>query len=92
MPRRFSFAKRIFARREQYPGLFRRSDPSFLAPRDFDVSPYFEIVKFNVIADGTFDYQRVRWAEDVGKPDVEDEASTESDSQPAATSDETESS
>ena len=35
-----------------------------LAPRDFDLSPYFEVVKFNVIREGTFDYQRIRWAED----------------------------
>ena len=37
--------------------------PTLLTPRDFDLSPYFEIVKFNVVADGRFDYQRIQWAE-----------------------------
>jgi hypothetical protein len=61
---RRSWLARVRRRRERYPGLFRRPHPSFLAPRDFDVSPYFEIIKFNVIADGDFDYQRIRWVED----------------------------
>jgi hypothetical protein len=46
-----------------YTGLFRMRHPTLLTPRDFDVSPYFEIVKFNVIAGGGFDYQRIHWAE-----------------------------
>jgi hypothetical protein len=44
-------------------GLFRMRHPTLLTPRDFDLSPYFEIVKFNVIAGGGFDYQRIQWAE-----------------------------
>jgi hypothetical protein len=56
---------RAFRRRSPpHPGIFRRQHPSLLAPRDFDLSPYFEVVKFNVIREGTFDYQRIRWAED----------------------------
>jgi hypothetical protein len=35
-----------------------------LTPRDFDLSPYFEIVKFNVIEDCDFDYQRIAWADE----------------------------
>ena len=50
-----------------YTGIFRMRHPTLLMPRDFDLSPYFEIVKFNVIAAGGFDYQRIQWA------DVEDE-------------------
>jgi len=46
-----------------YPALFRRQVPSIITPRDFDLSPYFEVVKFNVVADGRFDYQRIQWAE-----------------------------
>ena len=42
-------------------GLFRRRHPTRLAPCDFDRSPYFEIVKFNFLADHDFDYQRIRW-------------------------------
>jgi hypothetical protein len=38
--------------------------PTLLTPADFDLSPYFEVVKFNVIADGDFDYRRIRWEAD----------------------------
>ena len=31
-----------------YTGIFRMRHPTLLTPRDFDLSPYFEIVKFNV--------------------------------------------
>jgi hypothetical protein len=48
---------------EGYTGIFRMRHPTLLTPRDFDLSPYFEIVKFNVISDGRFDYQRIQWAE-----------------------------
>ena len=48
-----------------YTRRFRMRHPTLLTPRDFDLSPYFEIVKFNVIADGDFDYQRMRWAEEL---------------------------
>jgi hypothetical protein len=36
---------------------------SLYTPRDFDISPYFEVVK-PTLANG-FDYHRVRWAEDL---------------------------
>jgi hypothetical protein len=48
----------------EYTGLFHMRHPTLLTPRDFDLSPYFEVVKFNVIADGHFDYQRIHWAEE----------------------------
>jgi hypothetical protein len=51
-----------------YTGIFRMRHPTLLTPRDFDLSPYFEIVKFNVIADGRFDYQRIHWAQDDERP------------------------
>ena len=44
-----------------FTGLFRMRHPTLLTPRDFDLSPYFEIVKFNVVADGHFDYQQIHW-------------------------------
>jgi hypothetical protein len=34
-----------------------------LTPRDFDLSPFFEIVKFSVIEHGIFDYRRIDWAD-----------------------------
>jgi hypothetical protein len=48
---------------EDYTGLFRMRHPTLLTPRDFDLSPYFEIVKFNVLAEGSFDYQKIHWEE-----------------------------
>lgn len=47
-----------------YTGLFRMRHPTLLTPRDFDLSPYFEVVKFNTIRDGDFDYQSIHWAID----------------------------
>lgn len=40
---------------------FRELDPSLITPRDFDLSPYFEIVKFNHLADARFDYRNIVW-------------------------------
>lgn len=42
---------------------------SQILPRDFDLSPNFEIVKFNIIADGKFNYKLLPW--DDGCEDVE---------------------
>lgn len=59
-----SLLRRIFGHESQdFTGLFHMRHPTLLTPRDFDLSPYFEIVKFNVVADGSFDYTRIRWAE-----------------------------
>jgi hypothetical protein len=56
---------RVLGRRhEPYSGVYRRRPPRLLMPRDFDHSPFFEIVKFNVVAEGRFDYQRIEWAKD----------------------------
>lgn len=43
---------------------FHRSHHTLITPRDFDMSPYFEIVKFNVIETNRFDYSRIVWTED----------------------------
>jgi hypothetical protein len=64
-PRRGSVLSRIFGyESSHFTGLFRIRHPSLLTPRDFDLSPYFEIIKFNVIAEGGFDYQRIQWLEE----------------------------
>jgi len=61
-PARGRLLRRIFGYESGgYTGLFRMRHPTLLTPADFDLSPYFEIVKFNVIADGGFDYRRIRW-------------------------------
>jgi hypothetical protein len=44
--------------------IFRRPHPTLTTPRDFDLSPYFEIVKFNVIEPRRFDYSKIVWAEE----------------------------
>ena len=42
---------------------FREEDPTLITPRDFDLSPYFEIVKFTHLADTKFDYRDIVWEE-----------------------------
>jgi len=44
--------------------LFRRTKLTLTTPRDFDLSPYFEVVKFNLLEDQRFDYRKIRWIED----------------------------
>lgn len=34
---------------------------SQILPRDFDLSPNFQVIKFNLIEDGAFDYKRLTW-------------------------------
>ncbi len=55
---------RAWLRRERpfYPALFHRQLPALITPRDFDLSPYFEIVKLNAVEAVRFDYRRIRWA------------------------------
>jgi len=66
--RRWSlFARR---RRNRHRGLYRRRHPTLLAPRDFDLSPYFEIVKFGVVSQSRFDYDQIEWAPDVEPQDA----------------------
>jgi len=59
-PRRFLH----FGRRTRRSAIYRRRDPTVLMPRDFDLSPYFEVVKFNVICGRGFDYAQIEWEED----------------------------
>jgi hypothetical protein len=63
-PRTGGLLRRIFGHQSsRYTGLLRMRHPTLLTPRDFDLSPYFEVVKFNKIAAGDFDYTRIRWME-----------------------------
>jgi hypothetical protein len=45
-------------------GVLRQVSPSLVTPRDFDLSPYFEIVKFNIIEGMRFDYHKIHWADE----------------------------
>jgi hypothetical protein len=61
-------------REEKADGLFpwgtriRSPHPRLVLPRDFDLSPYFRIVKFNSVEEGPFDYQRLEWLEPHSAP------------------------
>ena len=50
--------------RPNYSGLYRRRHSTVLTPRDFDLSPFFQVVKFNVVPQRSFDYSRIEWASD----------------------------
>jgi hypothetical protein len=54
----------------RYAGLYRRRHPTLLTPRDFDLSPYFQVLKFNVIPERSFDYSRIEWANDPATDEV----------------------
>ena len=56
------------------PLVFRRRHPTLITPRDFDLSPYFDVVKFNVIEESRFDYHQIVWAEDGDGAEEEKEA------------------
>jgi len=43
-------------------GVLKMVSPTLVTPRDFDLSPYFEIVKFNIIENIRFDYHKILWA------------------------------
>jgi hypothetical protein len=45
-------------------GVLKMVSPTLVTPRDFDLSPYFEIVKFNIIENMRFDYHKILWADD----------------------------
>ena len=62
-----SDSKRI----DSYRKMHRRRDPSLFAPRDFDVSPYFEVIK--PIVQNGFSHHNLHWDETIIKP----ESSTE---------------
>jgi hypothetical protein len=42
-------------------GVFTATDPSLVTPRDFDLSPYFQVVKPLASDRGEFDYKKIRW-------------------------------
>ena len=52
-------------------GRLRMVSPTLVTPRDFDLSPYFEIVKFNIIESMRFDYRKIQWAEDQPQPEAQ---------------------
>jgi len=63
VPGRYAWLER-FSRRAHETHLLRMVSPTLITPRDFDLSPYFEIIKFNVIESSRFDYHKLRWIEE----------------------------
>lgn len=59
-------------REEQEQGLYpwgrrmRSVSPRLVLPRDFDLSPYFGIVKFNSVEEGPIDYHAIEWVAPAG--------------------------
>ena len=51
-------------------GLLRMVSPTLVTPRDFDLSPYFEIIKFDIGGGSKFDYRKLQWV-DEPKPEPE---------------------
>ncbi|HKV56109.1 MAG TPA: YiiX/YebB-like N1pC/P60 family cysteine hydrolase [Candidatus Binataceae bacterium] len=57
-----------FSRNQDHgPGLLRMVSPTLITPRDFDLSPYFEIVKFTILEGSRFDYHSLLWIEEPEK-------------------------
>ena len=48
-------------------GLLRARHPTLCVPRDFDVSPYFEIIKFDSARASAFDYRKLAWDDSPGE-------------------------
>lgn len=48
-------------RRRQLLGSYRKRHPTLLTPRDFDLSPYFDLIKVGGKDPGRFDYHRIPW-------------------------------
>ena len=63
-PPRRSFLKLLHRDRKPYAPLFGKRHPTLLTPRDFDLSPYFDVVKFNLIEGTDFDYRRMEWEDE----------------------------
>jgi hypothetical protein len=54
---------RIFRRGASRASRFFKQPPPLVTPRDFDLSPYFEIVKYNLFEEMRFDYKKILWAD-----------------------------
>ncbi|RIL06823.1 MAG: lipo-like protein [Proteobacteria bacterium] len=69
-PPRGAIVRRIFGQpSDEYTGIFRMRHPTLITPRDFDLSPFFDIIKQNPVTRGDFDYSRIHWADEAA-PDA----------------------
>lgn len=70
-------------RRRRKVGIFEAKtfapcDPFLVTPRDFDLSPYFEVVKHSVAGTRDFDYKLMRWVDHQDSPEPASTVETES--------------
>jgi hypothetical protein len=56
-----SLLGRFRQKRSTAPGLLRMVSSTLITPRDFDLSPYFEVVKFSLADGSRFDYHDLLW-------------------------------
>lgn len=56
-----SMWRRVFAGGSSVRALYQEEDPAFITPRDFDLSPYFDIVKIHYVTEPGFDYRQIEW-------------------------------
>jgi len=54
---------RFFRRGAMRASRFFKQPPTLVTPRDFDLSPYFEIVKYNLFEEMRFDYRKILWVD-----------------------------
>jgi hypothetical protein len=55
-------------------GVFTPADPRFITPRDFDLSPYFRVVKPVADDRSDFDYKKIHWATSEPAPPISEPA------------------
>jgi len=78
-----TWLRRLLGRNGHGPrALYAEENPALITPRDFDLSPYFDIIKFNHLANGKFDYRRIEWAREQAESKP---AAAESGSKPTVT-------
>lgn len=58
---------RVFKRKHRGRSVFETAvftpcDPLLVTPRDFDLSPYFEVVKLGSVDKRDFDYKKINWS------------------------------
>jgi hypothetical protein len=63
-------------------GVFTPCDPRLVTPRDFDLSPYFEVVKLPSQDRRDFDYKKLKWAKN-GHPEQGEPVRVTGPEQPA---------
>lgn len=58
----------LFRNARKLRARFRSCDPDLITPRSFDLSPYFEIVKFNQLGEHGFSYRDIVWDKEDARP------------------------